>query len=168
MTATVSEWDVFQVTINPVISDVNMAGPVYNIVWLLICTLHPSYASFKAVKSKNVREYVRWMMYWIVFSLFSAIESILDPLVSFWLPFYSEFKVLILLYLASPMTRGSGPVYRRWVHPFLCSKEEEIDLVLEKVKEQGYSFTKTWVTKAVHWVGGMLVTTAVRVINEND
>ena len=35
-----------------------MAGPVYNCVWLFLCTLYPAYASFKAVKTKNVKEYV--------------------------------------------------------------------------------------------------------------
>ena len=35
-----------------------MAGPVYNFVWLFLCTLYPAYASFKAVKTKNVKEYV--------------------------------------------------------------------------------------------------------------
>ena len=35
-----------------------MAGPVYNSVWLFLCTLYPAYASFKAVKTKNVKEYV--------------------------------------------------------------------------------------------------------------
>jgi len=139
-----------------------MAGPIYNAVWMFLCTLHPAYASFKAVKSKNVKEYVRWMMYWIVFALFSAIESILDPLLTFWLPFYCEVKVVFLLYLASPLTRGSGVIYRRWVHPLLCSKEEEIDLVLEKVQEQGYNTGKTWIQKGVQWLGGMLITTAIK------
>ena len=140
-----------------------MAGPVYNAVWLFLCTLHPAYASFKAVKRKNVKEYVRWMMYWIVFALFSAMEAVLDPLLTFWLPFYSEVKVVLLLYLASPITRGSGVIYRRWVHPLLCAKEEEIDIVLEKVQEQGYNTAKTWVQRGVQWLGGMLVTTAIRV-----
>ena len=49
-----------------------MAGPVYNCVWMFLCTLYPAYASFKAVKTKNVKEYVKCMMYWIVFSIFSA------------------------------------------------------------------------------------------------
>ena len=103
------------------------------------------------------------MMYWIVFALFSATESVLDPLFSFWLPFYSEVKVVLLLYLASPATRGSGVVYRRWVHPLLCSKEEEIDNVLERVKAQGYYTAKAWIHQGVQWLGGMLVTTAIKV-----
>ena len=35
-----------------------MAGPVYNVVWFFLCTLYPAYGSFKAVKNKNVKEYV--------------------------------------------------------------------------------------------------------------
>ena len=106
---------------------------------------------------------VKWMMYWIVFSLFSAVECFLDPFLSFWLPLYSEVKVVLLLYLASPVTRGSSVVYRRCVHPALCDKEEEIDRVLEMVKEQGYNTVMSWVHQGVQWVGRWLVTTAIKV-----
>ena len=40
------------------------------------------------------------MMYWIVFALFSAVESLTDPLGSIFIPFYSEMKILLLLYLS--------------------------------------------------------------------
>ena len=55
---------------------------------------------FKAVKTKNTKNYVsiklnnhkdlkvffqvRWMMYWIVYAIFAAFESILDPILYFW------------------------------------------------------------------------------------
>ena len=140
-----------------------MSGPVYNIVWLFLCTLHPAYESFKAVKNKTMKEYVRWMMYWIVFALFSAIESILDPLLSFWLPFYYEVKVVFLLYLVCPVTMGAEFIYRRWLHPLLCTKEEEIDLLLESVQEQWYNTSKILIQKGVQWVGGMLTNAVIRV-----
>ena len=38
----------------------------------------------QAVKSKSVRDYVRWMMYWIVFAAFTTLETILDPFMVFW------------------------------------------------------------------------------------
>ncbi|KAF6032164.1 REEP1 [Bugula neritina] len=41
-----------------------------------------SYASYKAVKTKNVKEYVKWMMYWIVFALFTTVETFADVLIS--------------------------------------------------------------------------------------
>ena len=30
-------------------------------------------------------------------------------------PFYSEIKILLLLYLVSPITKGSGIIYRRYI-----------------------------------------------------
>ena len=78
-----------------------MSGPVYNSVRFFCATLYPAYSSFKAVKTKNVREYVsfnrfsyemkfaflmkvKWMMYWIIYALFTALEKLIDPFVSFW------------------------------------------------------------------------------------
>ena len=37
-----------------------MTGPVYYLVWLLAATLYPAYQSYKAVKARNARLYVRW------------------------------------------------------------------------------------------------------------
>ena len=79
-----------------------MAGPFYFFVWLVCATLYPAYESFKAVKTKNTKNYVssnylfhvwvliseffqvRWMMYWIVYAGFAAVESCLDPILYFW------------------------------------------------------------------------------------
>ena len=37
-----------------------MSGPVYSFVRLFLATLYPAYYSFKAVKNKNVKEWVFW------------------------------------------------------------------------------------------------------------
>ena len=66
------------------------------------------------------------MMYWVVFSLFSAVEAVLDPVLFIFLPFYTEAKVVMLLYLSLALSRGSGTLYRRWVHPILCDKEVRV------------------------------------------
>ena len=102
------------------------------------------------------------MMYWIVFALFSAVESFTDPLGTIFVPFYTEMKVILLLYLSLPLTRGSGVVYRRWIHPLLCSREEEIDRMLETLQEQGVSTAKLYLGRAAHYLGGLIVNTAVK------
>lgn len=104
---------------------------------LLLGTLYPAYASYKAVRTKNVKEYVKWMMYWIVFALFTCIETVTDILLS-WFPFYYELKVVVVLWLMSPATRGSSTLYRKFVHPMLTRREQEIDDYINQAKEKGY------------------------------
>ncbi|NXX47925.1 REEP4 protein, partial [Tricholaema leucomelas] len=80
---------------------------------------------------------VRWMMYWIVFALFMAVETVTDLLIS-WFPFYYELKMAFVLWLLSPYTRGASLLYRKFVHPTLSSREKEIDTYIVQAKERGY------------------------------
>lgn len=107
------------------------------LVILLFGTLYPAYASYKAVRTKNVREYVKWMMYWIVFALFTCVETFTDVFLS-WFPFYYEIKIILVIWLLSPATKGSSILYRKFVHPTLSSREQEIDEYINKAKEQSY------------------------------
>jgi len=138
-----------------------MTGPVYYLVWLLLGTVYPAYESFKAVKSKNAKHYVRWMMYWIVYALTAAAESLLDPLLQFWLPFYTEAKVVFLLYLISSSTRGSSVIYKTWIHPVLCSNEAEIDDAISKLKMKSFQVAKGWMKTVIQRVGGFVTNTAL-------
>uniref|UniRef100_A0A672QT50 Receptor expression-enhancing protein n=1 Tax=Sinocyclocheilus grahami TaxID=75366 RepID=A0A672QT50_SINGR len=114
-------------------------SPVYVIQWLynrlIFGTLYPAYSSYKAVKSKDVREYVKWMMYWIIFALFTTVEVITDI---FLLPFYYELKIAFVVWLLSPYTKGSSVLYRKFVHPTLSSKEKDIDEYLCQAKDKSY------------------------------
>ncbi|XP_075379726.1 receptor expression-enhancing protein 4 [Mycteria americana] len=104
---------------------------------LVFGMLYPAYASYKAVKTKNIREYVRWMMYWIVFALFMATETFTDLLIS-WFPFYYEIKMAFVIWLLSPYTRGASLLYRKFVHPTLSRKEKEIDMYIAQARERSY------------------------------
>ncbi|XP_044756754.1 receptor expression-enhancing protein 4-like isoform X2 [Coccinella septempunctata] len=110
---------------------------ISRLVILLFGTLYPAYASYKAVKTKNVKEYVKWMMYWIVFALFTSAETFTDVFLS-WFPFYYEIKIVTVIWLLSPATKGSSILYRKFVHPMLSSREQEIDEYISKAKEQSY------------------------------
>ncbi|KAJ8952888.1 hypothetical protein NQ318_006504 [Aromia moschata] len=81
--------------------------------------------------------YVKWMMYWIVFALFTCIETFTDVFLS-WFPFYYEIKIVLVIWLLSPATKGSSILYRKFVHPMLSSREQEIDEYITKAKEQSY------------------------------
>ncbi|XP_036231410.2 uncharacterized protein ReepA isoform X2 [Bactrocera oleae] len=124
-------------------------------------TLYPAYASYKAVRTKNVKEYVKWMMYWIVYAFFTCIETFTDIFLS-WFPFYYEVKVIIVLWLLSPATKGSSTLYRKFVHPMLTRREQEIDEYLNQAKERGYSAVLQLGTKGVNYATNVIMQTALK------
>jgi len=151
---------------------------VYCALKLSIGTLYPAYESFKAVKNRHVKEYIKWMTYWIVFSLLSLVEEVTDLFLA-WLPLYTPIKIGILIWLISPTTRGASVVYRGLVHPNLVTREEEIDQFIQNLVSQAYTttiryaqlaaqkFTKTMIETAIKGGGG-LVTTLKRSVSMND
>ncbi|XP_015378253.1 PREDICTED: receptor expression-enhancing protein 1-like [Diuraphis noxia] len=79
------------------------------------------------------------MMYWIVFAAFICIESLTDIFLEFWFPFYYEIKLLMLLWISCPFTKGSTILYKQLVHPTLLKKETDIDEFLVNVKSRTYN-----------------------------
>nr|XP_033329197.1 uncharacterized protein LOC117221945 isoform X1 [Megalopta genalis] len=135
---------------------------LYPIFRLVLGNLYPAYASYKAVRTKNVKEYVKWMMYWIVFALFTCAETFTDVFFSFWFPFYYEIKTILVIWLLSPATKGSSILYRRFVHPALIRREAEIDETLQRVTEQGYSAVLNLGSKGVNYATTVLMQTAIK------
>ncbi|KAK2585975.1 hypothetical protein KPH14_010550 [Odynerus spinipes] len=135
---------------------------VSRLVILVFGTLYPAYASYKAVRTQNVKEYVKWMMYWIVFALFTCAETFTDVFFSFWFPFYYEIKIILVLWLLSPATKGSSILYRRFVHPALTRREAEIDEALARATEQGYKAVLHLGTRGVNYATTVLMQTAIK------
>lgn len=128
---------------------------------LILGTLYPAYRSYKAIKNKDVREHVKWMMYWIVFALFTTLETFLDIFFS-WFPFYYEIKILFILWVLSPATRGSSLLYKKVVHPMLNSREKEIDELIEKTKQQGYTTFLNLFTSGFQYASTLFMSSALK------
>uniref|UniRef100_A0A7N6AYN8 Receptor expression-enhancing protein n=1 Tax=Anabas testudineus TaxID=64144 RepID=A0A7N6AYN8_ANATE len=124
-------------------------------------TLYPAYSSYKAVKTKNVKEYVKWMMYWIVFALFSTAETATDLLLS-WFPFYFELKIAFVIWLLSPYTKGSSVLYRKFVHPTLSNKEKEIDEYIAQAKDRSYETMMRFGKRGLNLAANAAVTAATK------
>ncbi|XP_025021618.1 receptor expression-enhancing protein 3 isoform X2 [Python bivittatus] len=123
--------------------------------------LYPAYYSYKAVKTKNVKEYVRWMMYWIVFALYTVTETVADLLIS-WFPLYYELKIAFVVWLLSPYTRGASLIYRKFLHPLLSSKEREIDECIVQAKEHAYETMVNFGKQGLNLAATAAVTAAVK------
>ncbi|XP_067431647.1 receptor expression-enhancing protein 3 isoform X2 [Thunnus thynnus] len=130
-------------------------------VVLVFGTLYPAYYSYKAVKTKNVKEYVRWMMYWIVFALYTVVETITDLTLA-WFPLYYELKIAFVIWLLSPYTRGASLIYRKCLHPLLSSREREIDEYIVQAKERSYETMVNFGKQGLSIAATAAVTAAVK------
>eukprot|EP00850_Spirogloea_muscicola_P003849 SM000016S01837 [mRNA] locus=s16:94280:95001:- [translate_table: standard] len=77
----------------------------------------PAYASFKAVESFDAADDRQWLTYWVVFASLSFFEPFVYVLLD-WLPLYQELKLLLIVWLVLPQTRGAVYVYDHFVAPF--------------------------------------------------
>ncbi|XP_071375946.1 receptor expression-enhancing protein 2 isoform X2 [Centroberyx affinis] len=134
---------------------------ISRIVVLAFGTLYPAYSSYKAVKTKNVKEYVKWMMYWIVFALFTTAETVTDLVLS-WFPFYFELKIAFVIWLLSPYTKGSSVLYRKFVHPTLSNKEKEIDEYITQAKDRSYETMMRFGKRGLNLAANAAVTAATK------
>jgi len=138
-----------------------MGSLVYQTARLIFGVLNPAYRSFKAVKTRNVKEYVFWMTYWIVLAIVTVVEEFADVILGIWFPFYYEIKIVFLLWLISPITRGSVVLYRQLIHPILMNKEEEIDEIVQLWKEQSYHLGIKYTKVAAEKITQTVLKTAI-------
>lgn len=115
-----------------------LSSVLSRVIILASGVLYPAYASFKAVRTRNMRAYVKWMMYWIVYALFTSLEVIADMFVT-WIPFYYEMKILAVLWLVSPASNGCLKVYKKVVAPLFQTRERMIDSHIASVGRHGYN-----------------------------
>lgn len=133
---------------------------ISRVILLVFGTLYPAYRSYKAIKNKDVREYVKWMMYWIIFAFFTAAETFADVFLS-WLPLYYEIKIVFIIWLLSPATKGSSILYRKFVHPRLVKHEKTIDQYIAKAQNRSYATLMDVGKKGLNVATDTLVKTAV-------
>ncbi|KAM9329391.1 receptor expression-enhancing protein 1 [Gastrophryne carolinensis] len=138
---------------------------ISRLVVLIFGTLYPAYYSYKAVKSKDIKEYVKWMMYWIIFALFMTVETFSDIFLC-WFPFYYELKIAFVAWLLSPYTKGSSLLYRKFVHPTLSSKEKEIDECLIHAKDRSYDALVHFGKRGLNVAASAAVTAAAKVLEQ--
>jgi hypothetical protein len=101
--------------------------------------------------SKNRRRFSFWYYFlWIPFHSISKFRF-------FRFPFYYEIKIVIVLWLMMPATRGSSVLYRKFVHPLLVENEEHLDAYIERAKSDSYSVFKEISTVGLQYLASFVV-----------
>lgn len=96
--------------------------------------VYPAYMSFKSMQTNQTEDDIQWLMYWIVYSLFSFMESLFHILLSC-VPFYHQIKLVFLLWLAYEHTRGAEYLYNKYVKDYLILNETKIDNLISTTKD---------------------------------
>jgi len=108
--------------------------------------LYPAYKSIKALESSTKADDTQWLMYWVVFSVFSVAEFFSDTLVG-WIPMYWLVKCAFLLWCMSPL-EGSSVIYHRIIRPYFLKHESAIDDAVRKGAAHVSKITDAAVEKA--------------------
>merc|ERR1712188_1552 len=104
------------------------------IVANLIGFMYPAYKSFKSLKTGCRDDDTQWLIYWIVYSLFTLLEMFTSFLLG-WIPFYHQLKLGFLIWLSHDSTKGAQYIYQNHIEKFLDRHEDTIDDTLNKVSD---------------------------------
>ncbi|KAI0984425.1 hypothetical protein GJ496_011132 [Pomphorhynchus laevis] len=126
---------------------------------LIFGTIYPAYRSYKVIEHKNLKQYLHYLRYWVVFACFVVVETVCDLFIS-WIPFYYELKILIILCLLLPP--GSTFVYTNYIQPKIRTHEAEIDRFLESTKMGGYNAVVSAGSRLLKYSSDMFINTALR------
>ncbi|KAG7353802.1 TB2/DP1, HVA22 family protein [Nitzschia inconspicua] len=102
----------------------------------IIGFLYPAYQTLVAIENKNKGDDIQWIVYWVLYTFFSLIETFQD-FILYWIPFYFAFKLALLLWAMLPQTRGAKFLYDNFLKDFLKKTGDEpsrLDVAMSQAK----------------------------------
>ncbi|KAG2220061.1 hypothetical protein INT45_007305 [Circinella minor] len=128
---------------------------MYFILKLFMLQLYPAYTCFKVIKANDHTQYLPLLMYWVTAMSFIVCEHFADWLL-FWIPFYNEVKILIVLWITLPQTKGAIVVYADFIEPILKKHENRIDKAFIEIQEKGKQMASVYGKQLLQIVNKLL------------
>ncbi|OBZ85569.1 Receptor expression-enhancing protein 4 [Choanephora cucurbitarum] len=147
------------------------SAAIYFCVKLILLQLYPAYICYKALKTNNQQEFRSLLTFWIVSITYLSFEYFSDIFL-FWLPLYTEIKLILVLWLILPQTQGSSVFYANYLDPFLNTHETDIDNALleiqAKLKETIALYGKQTLLQVKKWIMGMVFKNQETTVNSSE
>ena len=90
-------------------------------------------------------------MYWVVFAALDTLDNVTDSAL-FWLPFYYEAKLALVVYMWHPQFRGAEALYSAYVKPLLTVHEDKIDKAIEDAGNKAKDLATSQGMRAVNYI----------------
>lgn len=105
---------------------------------------YPVFKSFQAIKNTKESRHEdskQWLTYWIVFGIFSLVETFITSITSI-IPFYFVIKIMFLIWLFHPSTLGASTMFNVLINPILSKYERNIETQLKNITDTTKSIAK--------------------------
>ncbi|KAJ1723361.1 ER membrane protein DP1/Yop1 [Coemansia erecta] len=73
---------------------------------------YAAYATMNAIESPGKEDDAQWLTYWVVYGFLNVAEYFTNIL-TYWIPFYFVFKLVFIVWLMLPSTRGAEQLYNK-------------------------------------------------------
>ncbi|ANQ09220.1 Uncharacterized protein PCOAH_00033090 [Plasmodium coatneyi] len=108
-----------------------------NLIVSIICPAIKTYNLLVNKKDKPQDEfvqYIHFLTYWIMYSLYTYLESIFIVHLTNYIPFYSELKVAFFFWLYSDTFQGAGYIYFKWIEKNYAPLDKKLcELLHDKI-----------------------------------
>merc|ERR1711957_779863 len=92
----------------------------------LVGIVIPSIFSMRALETKDPDDDKHMLTYWVVWGIFSFIDLFTASLLKF-IPFYFIIKIVFLIWLFMPNTKGALIIYNKFISKLFKKYEKQID-----------------------------------------
>eukprot|EP00894_Picocystis_sp_ML_P004999 jgi/Pico_ML_1/55516/g1191.t1 len=89
---------------------------IANVACFFFGVVVPTCASILTIDTKSTEDETQWLMYWVVYAVYMSIEKLLSKAILY-VPFYEGIKLVGILWLIAPQTKGATLIYQSVIQP---------------------------------------------------